>query len=385
MRETRGWAPGRQLYFAIRFSQPVLRTTSTTASPSPSSTAASKLPAPPPRTPNPSKAAASSPPLTSPHTSPLVVKVALSPVSEDAALANMQAEAPAFDFDAAHAAATAAWEKQFAALDLTAPPDLQRSLYTALYHSLLSPNLAMDTDGGYRGPDNQIHYAKGFHFVSNLSLWDTYRAEQPLMTLLQPPTRTADLVNSLLSSWRESPFGILPIWQEQGLETWCMIGYHAVPEIADALLKNIPGFDREEALRAMVASATYGPYGHLADYMRLGYVPVDHDDEAASKTMEYAFDDWTIARAAAALHHPDLAATFTQARQQLAQQLQPNRRLRRAPPRLRRLPHPLRPRQSRRRQRLHRGQRLAILLVPAPGRARPHPAPRRPGGPHPQA
>ncbi len=313
MRETRGWAPGRQLYFAIRFSQSVTQHHLYDREPLPVEYRGFKTPG---TSPEDTQAIEGRGLLATfdfaTPTEPLVVKVALSPVSEDAALANMQAEAPAFDFDQAHAAATAAWEKQFAALDLTAPPDLQKSLYTALYHSLLSPNLAMDTDGGYRGPDNQVHYAKGFHFVSNLSLWDTYRAEQPLMTLLQPPTRTADLVNSLLASWRESPFGILPVWQEQGLETWCMIGYHAVPEIADALLKNIPGFDPEEALRAMVASATYGPYGHLADYMRLGYVPVDQDDEAASKTMEYAFDDWTIARAATALHHPDLAATFLQ-------------------------------------------------------------------------
>ena len=172
-----------------------------------------------------------------------------------------------------------------------------------MYHALLSPNLSMDVDGGYRGPDNQVHHAEGFHFVSNLSLWDTYRAEQPLMTLLEPEARTSDLVSSMLASRRESPFGILPIWQVQGLETWCMIGYHAVPEIADAYLKGIGGFDADEALRAMVASATYGPYGSLGEYMRLGYVPVDHDDEAASKTIEYAFDDWTIARMAGAMKH----------------------------------------------------------------------------------
>jgi predicted alpha-1,2-mannosidase len=169
----------------------------------------------------------------------------------------------------------------------------------------------MDVDGSYRGPDNQVHHAAGFHFVSNLSLWDTFRAEQPLMTLLEPEERTSDLVNSLLASQRESPFGILPIWQEEGIETWCMIGYHAVPEIADATMKGIRGFDTEEALRAVVASATYGPYGSLEDYMHFGYVPVDRDDEAASKTVEYAFDDWTIARMAGALKHGDVAETFT--------------------------------------------------------------------------
>ncbi len=97
----------------------------------------------------------------------------------------------------------------------------------------------MDVDGSYRGPDYQVHKAEGFHFVSSFSLWDTYRAEQPLMTLIEPPSRTTDVVRSLLASQKESPFGILPIWQFQGLETWCMIGYHAVPEIADASMKNL--------------------------------------------------------------------------------------------------------------------------------------------------
>ena len=162
----------------------------------------------------------------------------------------------------------------------------------------------------YRGPDNAVHRARGFDFVSSFSLWDTYRAEQPLMTLIQHGRRTLDVVDSLIASREESPFGILRIWQVQGQETWCMIGYHAVPEIADAILKGIPGIDRNRALAAMVASATYAPYGHLGDYMKLGFVPVDHDDEAVSKTMEYAFDDWTIARTARVTGHAAIADTF---------------------------------------------------------------------------
>ena len=168
----------------------------------------------------------------------------------------------------------------------------------------------MDVNGEYRGPDNQVHRADGFRFVSSLSLWDTYRAEQPLMTLLEPEQRTNDLVQSLLASQQESPFGILPVWQFQGLETWCMIGYHSVPIIADAYMKGIRGYDAAAALDAMVTSATYGPYGNLASYMKLGYVPVDHDDEAASKTVEYAFDDWTIARMATTMGKTSIAAAF---------------------------------------------------------------------------
>ena len=166
---------------------------------------------------------------------PLVVKVALSPTSEDEAMANLNAEVAGFDFDAVHAQAKATWEKALGAVQLTAASDMRTNLYTALYHALLAPGTAMDVDGSYRGPDNQVHHADGFHFVSSLSLWDTYRAEQPLMTLLEPEARTTDLVRSLMASQQESPFGMLPVWQFQGIETWCMIGYHAVPEIADAV------------------------------------------------------------------------------------------------------------------------------------------------------
>ena len=312
MRETRGWAPGRQLYFAMRFSQPVLAHSLYNRESAPVEYRGFKTPG---TTPENTQAIEGRGIVAvfgfNPNGKPLVVKVALSPVSEDGAIANMDAEVSGFDFDAVHANATAAWTKEFQRVDIQASPDTQRSLYTAMYHALLSPNLAMDVDGSYRGPDNQVHHAAGFHFVSNLSLWDTFRAEQPLMTLIEPGARTSDLVNSMLASRRESPFGILPLWQEQGIETWCMIGYHAVPEIADAYLKGIRGFDANEALRAMAASATYGPYGSLDEYMRHGYVPVDHDDEAASKTVEYAFDDWTIARMAAAIKNAQVAGTFT--------------------------------------------------------------------------
>jgi predicted alpha-1,2-mannosidase len=312
MRETRGWAPGRQLYFAMRFSQPVLQHSLYDREPLPIEYHGFKTPG---TTPEDTQAIEGRGVVAvfdfKPQSQPLVVKVALSPVSEDSAIANMDAEVPGFDFDAVHNAATAAWTKELDTVDIKALLAMQKNLYTAMYHALLSPNLSMDVDGGYRGPDNQVHHAAGFHFVSNLSLWDTYRAEQPLMTLLEPEARTSDLVNSMLASQRESQFGILPIWQEQGLETWCMIGYHAVPEIADAYMKGIRGFDADEALHAVVASATYGPYGNLDQYMRLGYVPVDHDDEAASKTMEYAFDDWTIARMGAAMKQTKVADTFT--------------------------------------------------------------------------
>ncbi len=310
MRETRGWAPGRQLYFAIRFSQPMSSHELYDREP-PVEYKGFKTPGNSPQ----NTQAIEGRGLVgvfdfamAPKT--FVVKVAISPVSEENAIANMDAEVPAFDFDAVRNAASAEWAKALGAVDITADAATRKSLYTAMYHALLAPSVSMDADGEYRGPDNQVHKASGFRFVSSLSLWDTYRAEQPLMTLIQPSERTSDLANSLLASQQESPFGILPVWQFQGIETWCMIGYHAVPILADAIAKGIPGFDQKAALHAMVASATYAPYGNLGDYMKLGYVPVDNDQEAASKTVEYAFDDWTIARTAVALHRGDVAAEF---------------------------------------------------------------------------
>ena len=239
-----------------------------------------------------------------------MVKVALSPVSEENAIANMNAEVPNFDFNGVRTATQQQWRAELARVEFHASPAMEKSLYTALYHAMLAPSTSMDRNGDYRGPDNQVHHAEGFRFVSSLSLWDTYRAEQPLMTLLEPEQRTNDLVRSMIASQQESPFGILPVWQFAGLETWCMIGYHAVPIIADAYMKGIRGYDTQAALNAMVASATYAPYGNLGAYMKLGYVPVDNDSEAASKTVEYAFDDWAIARMARAMGNDAVASTF---------------------------------------------------------------------------
>ncbi|HEV2710409.1 MAG TPA: GH92 family glycosyl hydrolase [Edaphobacter sp.] len=316
MRETRGWAPGRQLYFAMRFSRPVNGHQLVDREPLPIDYKGFKTPG---DTPENTQAMEGRGLIATfdfgKLSAPLVVKVAISPVSEDGAIANLDAEVPGFDFDAVHTAARSAWEKALSVVSFDAEPAMRKNLYTALYHALLAPSLSMDEDGSYRGPDNQVHRAQGFQFVSSLSLWDTYRAEQPLMTLIEPEARTSDLVRSMLASQQESPFGMLPVWQFQGIETWCMIGYHAVPEIADAYMKGIGGFDANKALDAMVATADYAPYGHLGEYMKLGYVPVDggapgSHGEAVSQTMEYAFDDWTIARMARKLGRNDVAERF---------------------------------------------------------------------------
>ena len=311
-RETRGWAPGRQLYFALRFSQPAgahaLYDTE-------SGVPYKGFPPPAERQPL-ARAQIEGRQLVGVFDFPtaagrtLLVKVAISPVSEEAAIANLEAAMPGWDFDGLRRAARTAWEKALSVFELEAPEALRRNFYTSLYHALMAPSLFMDVDGRYRGPDNAVHQAHGFTNYSTYSLWDTYRALHPLLTLVQPPQRTADIVRSLVAAQQVSPYGMLPVWAFQGQETWCMIGYHAVAVIADAYLKGIRGFDADAALKAMVATARYAPYGGLKQYMQLGYVPIDEEGEAASKTLEYAFDDWSIARMAQAMGRTEVAAAF---------------------------------------------------------------------------
>ncbi len=308
-RQTRGWAPDRMLFFAMRFSAPLAGHGFVNSEanvpykgfqgPGRGSDAVVEL----------GGRALVARLDFGVLDRPLEVKVAISSVDQAGAVANLASEPD--DFATVRAATTAAWEKALGAVRIEAPDAMRRSVTTALYHTLLAPSVAGDADGRYRGPDNAVHRAEGFTFRSTFSLWDTFRAEHPLLTLVQPEKTNSDIVRSLIASQQASPDGILPVWQYQGRETWTMIGYHAVPVIADAYLKGIAGFDAEAALKAMVASATYAPYGGLGEYMTRGYVPIDREPEAASKTVEYAFDDWTIARMAAALGHADIAATFT--------------------------------------------------------------------------
>lgn len=311
-RETRGWAPGRQLYFAVRFSRPItghqLHNTE------------QDIPYkgfPPPGEKDPRQRAqiegrqlVAAFDVAPAAGQSVLVKVAISPVSEDNAIANLDAESPGWDFDGLRASAKRQWRDALGAVEAHGNRAQLTSFYTALYHTLLGPTLFMDSDGRYRGPDNAVHQADGWTNYSTFSLWDTYRALHPLTTLVQPPQRTNDFVNSLLASRRESPYGVLPVWPFHGLETWCMIGYHAAPVIADAYMKGIRGYDAEEALQAMVASANYGPYDGIAAYRELGYVPIDEEGEAASKTLEYAYDDWAIARMAQAMGKTEVAEEF---------------------------------------------------------------------------
>lgn len=239
----------------------------------------------------------------------VIIKVAISSVSTDGALLNLASEAPGWDFSAIRLQAENLWEQELSKIRIEADETTKKIFYTALYHSFLSPTVYMDVDGRYRGLDQNIHEAPGFTNYTTFSLWDTYRALHPLFTIIQQQ-RTSDMISSMLAHRDQSVHGILPVWSHHANENWCMIGYHAVPVIADAWLKGIRGFDGLRALEACVASAMYGPYDGLEHYIGTGYVPSDLNSNSASKTLEYAYDDWTISKMAESLGKNSIANDF---------------------------------------------------------------------------
>jgi predicted alpha-1,2-mannosidase len=231
---------------------------------------------------------------------PLLVKVGLSAVDIDGAMNNLDREAPGFDFDGARAAAAAAWETELSRIRIETPSDTDRRIfYAALYHAQLAPTLFSDADGRYRGMDTMVHQLPaGQRNYSTYSLWDTYRAWHPLMTLIAPD-RAAEFARNLVDMGLESPSGPC-IWPLQGIETFCMIGWHSAVVIAEALHKRLPGVDAKKAWSLYKDLAFNSPAAGVVAYRAKGYIPCDLEDQSVSKTLEYAYDDWAMARIAAA-------------------------------------------------------------------------------------
>lgn len=222
----------------------------------------------------------------------VIVKVGLSCVSIEGARRNLNAEVPGWDFDEVRRNAERVWESELSKIIVEGgTEDQYRTFYTALYHALLAPNVFSDVDGRYRGMDDQIHTAKDFEMYTVFSLWDTFRAEHPLLTILDTK-RSLHFVKSLLAKFDEA--SVLPVWEFAANETWCMIGYHSVPVILDAYVKGVRGFDSEHALKAMQQSASLNHFG-LEGYRQNGYIPAELASESVSRTLEYAYDDWCIA------------------------------------------------------------------------------------------
>ncbi len=231
----------------------------------------------------------------------ILVKVSLSSTSYEGAKLN-SSEISHWDFEKAKTAAQALWNKELAKIEITETnKDKLAIFYTALYHTMMQPNIAEDLDGKYRGRDNQIHIADTFDYYTVFSLWDTFRAAHPLYTLIDKK-RTSDYINTFIAQYEQG--GRLPVWELASNETDCMIGYHSVSVIADAMAKGITGFDYEKAFQASKASAMRDVLG-LEAYKKKGFIAIDDDHESVSKTVEYAYDDWCIAQMALILNHKE--------------------------------------------------------------------------------
>lgn len=228
----------------------------------------------------------------------ILVKVSLSPTGFEGAKLN-SSEIKDWNFNKVKNEAEQLWSKALSKIEITSDnKDKKTVFYTALYHTMVQPNIAQDIDGKYRGRDNIIHVAEGFDYYSVFSLWDTFRAAHPLYTLIDKK-RTADFINTFLKQYEQA--GRLPVWELASNETDCMIGYHSVSVIADAMAKGITGFDYEKAFEAAKHSAMLDHLG-LDAYKKNGYIAMDDEHESVSKTLEYAYDDWCIAQMAQILN-----------------------------------------------------------------------------------
>lgn len=226
---------------------------------------------------------------------PVYMKVALSPTSEEGAQLNMQTELSGWDFEKTIADAKAAWNKELNKVKVYTTDEASKKIfYTSLYHTLFAPSEFCDVNGDYYGSDKQMHKDEGFVNYTTFSLWDTYRAAQPLMTILHPE-KMSDIINTMLHIHQQQ--GKLPVWHLMGCETNCMVGNPGVPVVADAILKDIKGFDTELAFKALKESSMLPERGmeHRIEY---GFIPADKMMEAIAYDMEYAIADWAVAQAA---------------------------------------------------------------------------------------
>lgn len=282
-RVSKAWAEEQHVYFVMRFSQPITNTEM-------SSEGLLKLFMP--RNVQGQQGLRTLALNFDTLSAPLLVKVGISATDTDGARKNLDAELPGWDFDATRQAAAESWKQAVQRVTVHGgTADQQATFYTALYHSFIAPNLFSDVDGRYRGHDMQLHTDAERETYTVFSLWDTFRATHPLFSLLEP-ARTNDFIHTFLKNYREG--GVLPVWELAGNETYCMIGYHSVPVMADAYAKGIRDWPLNEAIEAAKASAEADRFG-LDSYQQYGFVRGGDEAESVSKTLEYAYDDWCIA------------------------------------------------------------------------------------------
>ena len=240
----------------------------------------------------------------------LKVKFALSPVSTEGAIKNMKAEVPHWSFEKLKQETQQNWNKELHKITVEAGNEKEMTnFYTAMYHSFLGPTIYDDVNKKYRGLDQNIHQAEGFNNFTSFSLWDTYRAQHPLLNLIQTD-RNNDMIKSMLAHYDQSVHSMLPVWSHYANENWCMIGYHSVPVIADAIINETSNFDEKRALEACVQTARTRYYDGIGSYIDLGYVAEDKSGASVSKTLEYAYDDYCIAQIAKKIGEDEIYAEF---------------------------------------------------------------------------
>jgi predicted alpha-1,2-mannosidase len=237
------------------------------------------------------------------------IKFAISPVSMDGALNNMRTELPGWDFDKVKNDGQQQWEQELHKIVIQGSKETKQNFYTSMYHAMINPTIYMDADGQYEGLDKNVHKADGFTNYTTFSMWDTYRALHPLFNIIEPK-RNADMVQSMMAHFDQSPERMLPIWSNSGNENWCMSGYHSVTVLADAVVKGNAPFDANKALDACVATARHRNYEGIGEYMDRGYIPDEKSGVSVSSTLEYAFDDWAIAQMAKKLNRNDIYEEF---------------------------------------------------------------------------
>lgn len=311
LKRTRGWAQNHHVYFHAKFSQPFHCTLYENGKVQPGHWAVA------------TGATQAALQFDADLSKPVLVKVGISAVDYAGARRNVESEIADWDFEAVRQAARETWEALLDQIDVVGgSADNKTIFYTALYHTAISPNLFSDVDGRYRGIDQQIHQAGEQPIYTVFSLWDTFRALHPLLTILDPDLND-DFIETLLVHHDQG--GILPKWELAGNYTGTMIGYHAVPVIVDAYLKGSRSFDIEEAYRAAVASARYRyddvlyPSEEVRAKLNplskkyieeLGFIPCDRENESVSKALEYAYDDWCLAEFATQLGRTQDAKRF---------------------------------------------------------------------------
>ena len=289
-RSTALWAAGREIYFAMKFSRPFTS----------SEIVADEQKLDPSVRQSDSKALKCLVHFQTTDGEIIYVKTGLSGVSSEAAMKNLDAEIPGWDFAHVKAQAHTAWQHELSAITIESSSQKHKEIfYTSLYHALVSPTLFDDADGQYRGMDGKVHQLEaGQHNYSTFSLWDTYRAAHPLYTLAQGK-RVPDLVNCLIRMADESPAG-MPVWPLNSKETACMTGYHSVVVMAEAHAKGFRGIDFDKAYSLVRKRAMVEDYQGLASFRKAGYIPCDKEPESTSKAMDYAYDSWAAAHLARA-------------------------------------------------------------------------------------